>query len=168
MFTKRLWNTRTLAVFTLALLAVLIGAALSARPSGATPGEGVTSEPLASGNLADPVRAKFKDWFKVDTDVSQVRVVRFTVTPGGYFGWHQHGGPVWAVIVSGTLTYYSGDDPACTPVTYPAGSTFMDPGNHTHNARNEGSEDVVVYATFMLPEGGAVRIDMPAPGNCPF
>jgi hypothetical protein len=44
----------------------------------------------------------------------------------------------------------------------------MDPGNHTHIARNEGSENVVVYVTFMLPEGGATRIDVPAPGSCPF
>jgi hypothetical protein len=44
----------------------------------------------------------------------------------------------------------------------------MDPGNHTHNARNEGSENLIVYVVFMLPEGGAPRIDVPNPGNCPF
>ncbi len=37
-----------------------------------------------------------------------------------------------------------------------------------HSHRNEGAEDVVVYATFMLPEGGAPRIDVENPGVCPF
>jgi hypothetical protein len=25
-----------------------------------------------------------------------------------------------------------------------------------------------VYATFMLPAGGPIRVDMPNPGVCPF
>ncbi len=28
----------------------------------------------------------------------------------------------------------------------------MDSGNHTHNARNEGSENLVVLVTYMLRE----------------
>lgn len=36
-----------------------------------------------------------------------------------------------------------------------------------HNARNEGTEPVV-YATFMLPDGGALREDVANPGVCAF
>jgi len=168
MFAKTQWTTRTLAALTIAILAVLVGSMLVVSRSEATPGQGVTPEPITSGDLSNPVVAKFKAWFNVKSDVSRIEITKYTVTPDGYFGWHQHSGPVWVVVTSGTLTYYEGDDLACTPISYPAGSAFMDPGNHTHNARNEGSEDLVIYATFQLPEGGAVRIDVPDPGVCDF
>ena len=35
----------------------------------------------------------------------------------------------------------------------------------THFVRNEGTVDVVTYVTQLLPEGGAFRIDVPAPGK---
>lgn len=89
--------------------------------------------------------------------------VQTVLQPGGTFGWHEHGGPVWAVIASGTLTLY---DEACQPETFNAGEAFLDGGNHTHIANNEGEVDVVIYATFMLPTGGAPRIDVPDPGTC--
>jgi quercetin dioxygenase-like cupin family protein len=96
---------------------------------------------------------------------------KVTFTPGGDTGWHQHSGPVWVVVASGSLTFYENDDLSCTGVVYPPGSAFMDPGNHTHTARNEGSENLVInlviYVVFMTPEGGATRIDVPAPGNYP-
>jgi quercetin dioxygenase-like cupin family protein len=162
----RQWFRSILVIFT--LLLVVIGSLSLASPSRATPGSGVTAEQITSGDLSSPVQASFKDGSKVKTDVSRIVMTKYTVTPGGYFGWHQHSGPVWVVVASGTLTYYGEDDPSCTGIAYAAGSTFMDSGNHTHNARNEGSENVVIYATFQLPEGGAVRIDVPDPGNCDF
>lgn len=159
---------RKLLVVT-AILVVLITSVLWASPSKATPATGITVEPIASGSLLDPIWAKFKPPSDVvHTDVTKITMIKQTVTPGGSTGWHQHGGPIWVVVASGTLTLYDGEDPPCTGVVYPQGSAFMDPGTHTHIARNEGSENVVVYVTFMLPEGGATRIDVPAPGNCPF
>ena len=157
-------------LFTLfVVIAVLIGSTFLVGTASATPGTGITSEPIASGNLSGPVSAKFKtDFGVVHTDVSKVTLTKLTIAPGGAAGWHQHGGPLWVVVASGSLTYYDGDDPSCTGVVYPQGSAFMDPGGHTHNARNEGSENLVIYVVFMLPEGGAARIDVPAPGNCPF
>ncbi len=169
MSTKMLWNAKTLAAFTLAVLAVLIGSMFLVGTSSATPGTGVTSEPIASGSLSDPIAAKFKtELGVVHTDVSKVALTKFTITPGGAVGWHQHSGPVWVVVASGTLTFYAGDDPTCTGKVHPQGSAFIDPGNDTHNARNEGSENLVIYVVFMLPADGAARIDEPNPGNCPF
>jgi quercetin dioxygenase-like cupin family protein len=151
------------------ILAVLVISLVWVGTSKATPPTGLTSEPITSGSLPQRIAAKFKmQSGVVHTDVTQITMIKQTLAPGGSTGWHQHGGPIWVVIASGTLTLYAGDDPSCTGVVYPQGSAFMDPGTHTHIARNEGTETVVVYVTFMLPEGGAPRIDVPAPGNCPF
>ncbi len=169
MSTKMLWNAKTLAVSTLAVLVVLIGSMFLVGISSATPGTGITSEPIASGSLSDPIAAKFKTELEVvHTDVSKVALTKLTITPGGAAGWHQHGGPLWAMVASGSMTFYDGDDPSCTGKVYPQGSAFMDPGDHTHNVRNEGSENLVIYVVFMLPADGAARIDEPNPGNCPF
>ena len=169
MSVKLSWNPKKLVVFAIAMIALLSSTIFPVAPVGATPGSGVIGEVLASGTLFEQVPAKFKtETGIVQSDVSKITVIRYTVAPGGVFGWHEHGGPLWATVVSGALTFYHGDDPTCTGEVYPAGSVFMDPGNHTHNAKNEGTENLVVIVTFMLPEGGAPRIDVPSPGNCPF
>jgi quercetin dioxygenase-like cupin family protein len=128
----------------------------------------VTAELLASGDLPEPIRVKFKDSSKVDMDVTRILTYRITIAPGGVTGWHQHGGPHSILVVSGTLTYYEGDDPTCTSVNYSAGSAILDPGFDTHFVKNNGSEPVVTYVTQWLPKDGIFRIDVPAPGNCGF
>ena len=155
----------------LLVLALLVGAALFVGTATATPGSGVTSTPIATGDLPEPTRIKFKQdtsGFGQGLDVSRIMVVKLTLAPGGNFGWHQHSGPVWAVVTSGTLTIYHGDDPTCQPHVFAAGSTYFDSGDRTHIGRNEGDEPLEIYATFMLPEGGAPRIDVSNPGICPF
>ena len=160
-----------------AALVPLLGCTLvvaMALPGGAaaTTGAGVTPRAVAVGGLDAPVRAKLKAYegsgFGDGTAVDDIVVIEYTVAPGGYFGWHQHGGPVWVVVNSGTLTLYGADDPTCSGTPHPAGSAFLDAGNHTHNARNEGTAPVVVVAIFMLPNGAPMRIDAPNPGVCPF
>ncbi|HET9484701.1 MAG TPA: cupin domain-containing protein [Xanthomonadales bacterium] len=175
----------------LGLCCALAAALAPADEARATPGAGVTPRSIAIGVLPEAIRAKFKaahdderarrDWRVVldagqvqpthdesGTDVEDIVVIEFTIAPGGYFGWHKHGGPVWVVVKQGTLTLYDADDETCTGTAYIAGSAFLDSGDHVHNARNEGTEPVVVYGTFMLPDGGAVRVDAPNPGVCPF
>jgi quercetin dioxygenase-like cupin family protein len=169
MSAKLFWSSKKLVLLALAVMVLLASALYPVTRAGATPGSGVTPEVLAAGTLPQEVPAKFKaPTGIVQSDVSQISVIRYTIKPGGVFGWHQHGGPLWATVVSGSLTVYHGDDPKCKAEVYPAGSVFMDPGNDTHNARNEGREDLVVLVTYMLPEGAAPRIDIDNPGNCPF
>ena len=151
-----------------AICMVLVSSLVWARPSKATPGLGVTVQLLASGNLPEPVRVKVKDETKTNMDVTQIQTYKITIPPGAYTGWHQHGGPHLIVVAAGTLTYYQGDDPACTGVQYSVGSSILDAGLHTHFVRNEGTVDVVTYVTQLLPENGTFRIDVPSPGNCPF
>jgi quercetin dioxygenase-like cupin family protein len=150
---------------------LVCGAALVPGAATATRSEGVSAEPIAFGSLPEPIRAKLKGdegGFAEGTDVAQIAVIKFTIAPGGFFGWHTHGGPVWVVIAAGELTLYDSDDTTCTGRVHKPGSAFLDAGNHVHNARNEGVNPVVVYGTFMLPAGGAVRVDANDPGMCTF
>jgi len=149
----------------------LFGAIVMAGAVFATAQSGVTSTTLATGVL-DPINVNVHsgDWkarLKTDGE-SSVTVVQNTVIPGGSFGWHSHPGPSLIVVKSGTLTFYDGDDPTCSPERYSAGQAVLDSGDHVHIARNEGTVDAVVIVTRLLPPGASPRIDQPDPGNCSF
>ena len=137
----------------------------------ATPGSGVSSTPLGQASL-DPIKTKAEagDWeIEIETKgQSNVSVTENRVAPGGDFGWHSHPGPSLVIVKSGTSTFYRGDDPTCTPQVHPAGSAYIDPGGTVHIARNEGSVELVLIVTRVIPEGAPARIDQPNPGNCPF
>jgi hypothetical protein len=118
------------------------------------------------------VQRRGEDHFRVKVkakpalDVA-VQVIDFQ--PGGHSGWHSHPGPVFISVVSGTMTFYESDDPGCAPTVRRAGDGYLDVGEHAHIARNE---DPLVPArnvvTYFVPQGAALRIDQPKPGNCPF
>jgi quercetin dioxygenase-like cupin family protein len=158
------------AIFVASALALLLIGSFAAGTAFATPGSGVSQTPVASGVLIEPINLMFKhgDGSGHALDASDIAIVQNTIQPGGYFGWHQHSGPSLIVMTKGTLTFYDADDPTCTGHPVSAGSAYFDPGDHTHNARNETNEPVENYVVRMLPAGGAPRIDMPDPGVCPF
>lgn len=158
---------RTPSLLAAGVLCTVIAGLQVTTQAGATPGAGVTPQPIAIGVLPEGIRTKLKadTGFESGTTVSNIAVVRFTIVPGGYFGWHRHGGPVWVVVEQGTLTVYDPHVAGCAR-TYEAGEAFLDTGDHVHNARNEGAVPAVVYGSFMLPVGGALRIDAPDPGGC--
>ena len=111
---------------------------------------------------ADPFKVK------MDVDDADIYVVDTTVPPGGNSGWHTHPGPSIVSVKSGTATVYDGDDPSCTPVTYPAGTGFVDVGGgHVHLVRNAGNVQLELIAFQMIPAGGVRRIDAADPGFCP-
>ncbi len=155
-----------LAISVFALAGLALGGTVSATPASL-----VTNTPLGTGTLS-PVNLQVKtgDWMlglrtKGDSDVI---VTESVVAPGGSFGWHSHPGPSFSVVKSGTLSFYRADDPTCTPQIYHAGDTLIDPGNAVHIGRNEGSVDLVLIVTRLVPHGAASRIDEPNPGNCGF
>jgi quercetin dioxygenase-like cupin family protein len=168
--TNRAAKARGLSLFAPLLCCIVIGGMTQAGQARATAGAGVVSEVISVGDLPTGIRAKLKahEGFGDGTDVARIAVIKFTVAPDGYFGWHRHGGPVWVVVAQGTLTLYDPGEAGCPRTYYEAGSAFLDAGDHVHNARNEGTEPVVVYGTFMLPAGGLVRVDSPDPGGCPL
>ena len=158
------------AALVVAVAAALGGAAL------ATPASGILSAPVvARAAFQDPVDLKFKiDLGRNDVihvrDAQETVVQQIVIAPGGQTGWHSHPGPVVVLITSGALTFYSGDDSACTPRTYSAGQAFIDSGQgHVHIARNlDATQNVVLWATYFdVPPGGPFRLDAADPGNCP-
>lgn len=97
-----------------------------------------------------------------------IAVQQIVFQPGGHSGWHSHPGPVFISVKSGTMTFYEGDDPDCTPTVRHAGEGFLDTGEHTHIARNETAEPATNIVTYLVPPGAGLRIDQPDPGNCSF
>ena len=111
------------------------------------------------------------DDFKIFQKSNEDVVMReLTFAPGGDSGWHSHPGPVYVLVIQGTLTNYQGDDPTCTGVQIGAGEGFTEPALHVHIVRNESTTvPAVVVVTYLnVPVGGAFRIDAARPGNCPF
>ena len=74
------------------------------------------------------------------------------------------------LVVSGTVTNYTSDDPSCTAHAYTAGQGFIDTGSgDVHILRNESSTTPAeTIAVQLLPQGAVRKTDAPAPGNCPF
>ncbi|HST09043.1 MAG TPA: cupin domain-containing protein [Terriglobales bacterium] len=90
------------------------------------------------------------------------------LAPGGFSGWHSHPGPVIITVKSGTATWYSADDQDCTPKVYPTGSAFIEPANVHHYVANEGSDNLELLPTYIIPKGKATRQEQPQPSQCPF
>jgi hypothetical protein len=153
-----------------------------------TAASGFVSTVLGRGN-AGTFHIRSTDGFDVEIkakDNTDVAIGNVVVAPGGSSGWHSHPGPVIVVVKTGTITFYragrhtgqtgevNGDNgpnaPTCSRTEYPTGSAFLEvpaPG-HVMLAKNEGSTEATVSATYFAPPGAALRIDQPAPGgNCP-
>jgi quercetin dioxygenase-like cupin family protein len=151
-----------------AVLTVLAGAAM------ATPSSNIVSATVvARASFVDPVDVKFKikegrQEVLHAPELLETVMQQIVIGPGGSTGWHSHPGPVVVLIKSGELTFYSSEDPTCTPRTYSAGQAFIDRGQgHVHLARNLGSQNVELWVTYFdVPVGGAFRLDAPSPGNC--
>lgn len=168
------FKARPLAVLT-ALAAIL---ASSAPVAIATPPEGILSATVFAGPAAFADRTDIR--FRINRGPGQevisanksenTLVQQVIIAPAGHTGWHTHPGPVVVLIKSGTLSFYDGEDPTCTVRTYSAGEAFVDSGQgHVHIARNEGSENLELWATYFdVPADGIFRIDADDPGNCLF
>jgi hypothetical protein len=138
-----------------------------------TTGSGSQSTLLGRATFDDPinVRRVGEDNWKVDVKAKpalDVAVQSIVFQPGSQSGWHSHPGPVFISVVSGTMTFYEGNDPDCEPIVRHAGEGYLDTGDHAHIARNETGETATNVVTYFAPPGAALRIDQPAPGNCPF
>lgn len=154
-------------MFSRAIVLGLLVAIASVGVALATPGSGATPSTPVRGTLEAGDKIK-NDNLKltVRTDIDVV-TQSITITAGGHTGWHSHPGPVFVTIAAGTMTFYDGDDPACTPIVHPTGSTFIDEGGNVHIARNQGTENLVLSATYLLPVGANPRTNESDPGNCP-
>jgi len=154
-----------------------------------TVASGFVSTPVARGN-AGAFHIRSTDGFDVEIKAKEstdIAVSNVVVSAGGSSGWHSHPGPVLVIVKTGAITFYragkhggqNGDDEngnngtnalTCSRTVYPTGSAFVEvpaPG-HVMLAKNEGSTEATVTATYFAPPGAALRIDQPWPGgNCP-
>ena len=87
---------------------------------------------------------------------------------GAQSTWHKHPGPVFIIVSEGTMRFYEGDDPTCTPVERSKGEGFLDKGEHAHMARNESGAPAQTVVTYLVPQGAPLKADQPRPGNCPW
>jgi len=141
----------------------------------ATPNSGVLSNVLSRATFG-PFRVESEvesnsGRFEVELrskGLSDVVTQTAILAPGGFSGWHSHPGPAILSVKSGTLTFYEALDPTCTPHVFPAGTGFVEAGGDVHIARNEGTENLTLNVTYIIPHNAPQRIDQPNPGNCAF
>lgn len=155
----------------LGLVGGLLASAMVAGLVQASLASGVTSTTLATGHLP-PINLLFQNdgWLTQlrTKEDSTLTVVENDVAAGGSFGWHSHPGPSLIIVKSGSLTFYNGSDPTCSPIVHSAGEAFLDPGNDVHIGINNGTTTAVVIVTRLVPVGAASRIDELAPAQCGF
>jgi len=154
------------------VLALAAGLALATQSVGVT--QVILANALYEGvNVAarkppDGVDPGWKATLKI-TGSSDIFVNSNTAVPGANGGWHSHPGLSIVSVTQGAVSNYSADDPNCAPTIVSAGHGFVEPGNHTHLLRNEGTVDAKWTTTAIRPAGAPARIDQPPPGNsCAF
>jgi len=89
-----------------------------------------------------------------------VTVRTLTIRPGEVLQWHYHPGYAFNVVKSGVLTVEDG----CggTEETLHMGDAFEETEGHVHRAKNlSATEDVVIYNTFVVPQGRPTTVNLP-------
>jgi len=92
-----------------------------------------------------------------------VTVRTLTIKPGETLAWHYHPGYAFNVVKSGTLTVEDGcgGEETLTPAPSPD-SAFEEMDGRVHRAKNlSATEDVVVYNTFIVPQGRPTTVNIP-------
>lgn len=160
-----------------ATLALLLPSTFIA-PALATPGSGFTPAPIVNGhfgklneNTSGDKTGKWGLHLKTlgDTDIGADRL---TVQPSGFSGWHEHPAPVHVTVTQGSIIWYDGSDPLCTPHTYNAGDSFIEAAYKVHNVANASSSATAEFVAIVIKPAGfvgpAFRLDKAEPNNCDF
>lgn len=146
--------------------AVLTGVAFGTAVSGVT-AETVLGTPVGPLELKEDFENGSEVEIKTKGEIQFV-AQRIVAVPGATFGWHTHSGENINVIKEGTLTLYHADN--CTVgINYGPNAVLTTSPDEVHLARNEGTTNLVLFATYFQPPGAPVRIDQPNPnpGTCP-
>ena len=171
----RMLRSKSVLVAAGLLSAVAAGAVTAGSSAAQDPPPPIVVTPLTPRNVVtDNVTVKYT--IKLDGrrkqvvnsgDPSRLVVAEITVQPGAKFPWHYHPGPVVVNVAEGALTYVMAHD--CKHRPYPAGTSFVDPGNMIHSAYNSSDGVTVLIATFHdVPETGPMTITegVEAPKRC--
>ncbi len=160
-------RTKAAAVLTaLAMLAVAVNVTI------ASPASGVTPTLLSRGAFDSFKVMSYPDGaglFKAEAKQPiDVVVRRHDYAVGGSTGWHAHPYPVFITVLSGEITFYEYNDPACTPHVVRAGQGYVDSGEG-HIGRNESGSPAADISVIMAPTGAPFRAELTAPGPfCTF
>ena len=162
MTNRKLRSALRSPLFALVLVAVFAGTAV------ATTASGFVGTVLSRVTMSEPVHfntgaVKFQTKAAVDVATATVNVI-----PGGTSGWHTHPGIVIVSVKSGSITFY---DQTCAGTVHAAGTAFVEAaGDGPGKAVNASATDpAVLYVTYVVPTGAALRIDVPideAPPGC--
>jgi len=87
-----------------------------------------------------------------------VTVRTLTINPGESLAWHYHPGYAFNVVKSGVLTVEEG---CGGEQTLNPGDSFEEMQGEVHRAKNLGTDPVVVYNTFIMPQGQPTTINIP-------
>lgn len=102
---------------------------------------------LAAGEQDAPVEVSVSG-----DDGVGVTFREITLAPGASTGVHCHYGQLVAVVSEGTLTHYADIYPSGVHV-YKTGDSIIEGAGYRHEGRNEGDENVVLWVTYIIPEG---------------
>jgi hypothetical protein len=141
--------------------------ALAASVALATPPSGFAPSLLARGSAGEFTIHDKSQKLKLQTKGPlDVALVRATLTPNGFTGWHGHAAPSLVVVSAGSMTVSELRGDECVVATYGAGKAFV----HSEDAHNfvAGSAGAEFYIVYLPPEGGSTApIDVtPAPAAC--
>ena len=143
---------RTRPILLLASMAfVLAGCADTSAPAAEpSPTPSISAAPVVVEELG-----KGEQKAAVDVEVAgplQVAFRRITLHPGAGTGLHCHEGQLIALVESGVLTHYAPVYPTGVHV-YAAGDSLVEGADYEHQGKNEGTEDVVLLATYVIAKG---------------
>lgn len=156
-----------------AAFSALLVTSFFVTPALATPGTGFAPSPIVNGQFGtiDEKTAgeKTDKWgmllkTKDDTDVGADLL---TVQPLGFSGWHAHPAPVFVTVTEGSIIWYDGSNPLCSPHPYSVGDSFIESAFDIHNVRNpSASVEAKFIAVRIKPTGVGFRLDRAKPTNC--
>lgn len=117
--------------------------------------------------LAQPVAVGKMKATTIHAQTGAMILDSIKIKPGGNFGWHTHGAPVAVVVTAGTLTVFDPSVGGCAPFKVSKGQSFVEPANHVHLARNDGTKTVTLYAMYLgIPKPAAANIPAQEPDGC--
>jgi quercetin dioxygenase-like cupin family protein len=158
--------------------AALIATASFVSPAFATPGSGFVPSGIVNGHFGtlnvNTAGDKTGKWGMIlkTLDATDIGADRLTVAAGGYSGWHAHPSPVFITVTQGSIIWYNGSNPLCTPHTYATGESFIEPAYVIHNAANASNSATAEFIAIVIKPigyvGPAFRLDRDEPNNCSF
>jgi quercetin dioxygenase-like cupin family protein len=135
-----------------ACLLMALASCASSTPDAQPSPTASTQSPVAAVDLAAGEQDAPVDVSVSGDDGVGVTFREITLAPGSTTGVHCHYGQLVAVVSEGTLTHYADIYPSGVHV-YETGDSIIEGAGYRHEGRNEGDVDVVLWVTYIIPEG---------------